>query len=249
MAASDLSSPLRRKIQFKPSIRIREFVDDKDESHKQSIWYTDEEYDQMEAANTEVVNLMIQNCSPTKRSPKDQRRTLRQLIGSTGHTERGLEKMTPEAWDRTQDIRDEACNAVFREQARQQEQRIYDPLAISTVYQRACSRSKREATDSGLRDERFISKEFGPLEPTGIKPAAVSSSSNDKDKDTIPSKSIVRRTRPQGERNNNKCQGSRCGSARALPRDPNIEQPYTAMEAGKGKTNNNAKKSSKPDPV
>jgi hypothetical protein len=46
---------------------------------------------------------------------------------------------------------------------------IYNPQAISIAYQRVCLKSKWEAADSGLRDERFICKEFGPLEPTGIK--------------------------------------------------------------------------------
>jgi hypothetical protein len=154
-------------------MQIREYINEMGESQKRTMWYTDEEYDQMEAANTEVVKLMLNNHSPKQKQTQhalngnDKRRlTLRQL---GGHTQRGLEKMTPEAWDRTQDIREEAFDAVFREQARQQEQKIYDPLAISNAYQRASLKSKREATDSGLRDERFICKEFGPLEPTGMR--------------------------------------------------------------------------------
>jgi hypothetical protein len=162
-----------RKIQFKPTIQIREYIDhNPDESQRGNLWYTDEEYDEIEASNTKLVQqlmMMNERRSPNK-SSKGNRRTLHHQL--KGHTERGLEKMTPNAWDRTKDIRDGAFNAVFREQARQHQQRIYDPLAISTVYQRACLQSKREATDSGLCDERFICQEFGPLEPTGIKLSA-----------------------------------------------------------------------------
>lgn len=183
---SDVSTPShRRKLQFKPSIQIREYVDDTDDSQKRLMWYTDEEYDQMEVENTKVVKAMLQqeeNLKKTAAAAKLRRPTVRQL---GGHTQRGLEKMTPDAWDRTQDIREIAFEAVFREQERQQKQQIWDPVALSTVYQRACSTSQQEASNSGLRDERFICKEYGPMEPSGIKLATGGDKNKDED-GTIP---------------------------------------------------------------
>ncbi|KAL3909428.1 MAG: hypothetical protein SGILL_008093, partial [Bacillariaceae sp.] len=165
---SSLSSPSRRKLKFKPTIQIREYVDEKDDSDKARMFYTDEEYERIEAANTEVVEIMIRKQSPKKSKKKPIKLShIEKRLGDTG---RGLEKMTPEEWDRTQDRREAALVAVFEEQAKQQRQKgkVYDPHAISKAYKRATVESEYEASDAARVDERFICKQFGPLEPAGI---------------------------------------------------------------------------------
>ncbi|KAL3920094.1 MAG: hypothetical protein SGILL_003432 [Bacillariaceae sp.] len=171
VSITSLSSPERRKIKFKPTLQIREYVNENTELDKARMFYTEEEYYDIEESNTEVVEMMIQS-KGNGDSPKKKKKnsiSLSHIERTLGDSGRGLEKMTPDEWDRTQDRREAACHAVFREQARQQQQSICDPHAISKVYVRASARSKDEATDAALLDERFIRKEFGPLEPTGIK--------------------------------------------------------------------------------
>ena len=92
-----------------------------------------------------------------------------QIEQELGDSTRGLEYFVPEIHDRRKDRRVNAHSAVFREQERQQNHNICSPRAISRAYRRFTVASRNEASVSGLRDERFIRDEFGPLEPTGIK--------------------------------------------------------------------------------
>jgi hypothetical protein len=200
-------------------------VDEKDASDKALMFYTIEEYDKIEASNTTMVEMMIQR----KNSPQKNKKTLKlsQIEKRLGDTGRGLEKMTPEEWDRTQDRREAALVAVFREQARQQRQmgRVYDPHAISRAYERATASSKDEASDVARVDERFVSKEFGPLEPSG-----------------------TRLTTPQN--------GNDCGDASACLSTWNSEntnkssmKKQTFMPDTRRKHQQEDRKSAKPDPI
>jgi hypothetical protein len=196
------STQRRRRVSFKPTVHIREFPARRSDDYKSRIWYTEPEYDEIEASNTRVVKLILNAMDeaeaasasgdqaarvvhPTLPSPTQQRRIEQQV----GDAVRGLEGSVPPLHDLKTERRKQLYQAVMTEQTRirrttrRQSQQTSsegdyersgcrdggNPIieGIARVSQRVTASCRREAATTGLRDERFIRNEFGPLEPTG----------------------------------------------------------------------------------
>lgn len=186
--SSDTYRP--KRVSFKPTIRVREYLgrDSRDPTlgsfhgdgtadhgYKARIWYTEQEYDQIEASNTRVVKLIIEatmnsGAATSGGDEYDDHRANdgdmggysrngtthaalptpegeRRIEEAVGDAVRGVEGLVPAWYDRMTRLRDRALWAVLDEQERQRRHlRTRRPGATTTTTAASIARASRHAT-------------------------------------------------------------------------------------------------------
>ena len=130
-------------VSFAESHEVMEIVhvDDLSAEEIAALWFTKDDYRDMSAEDSLIINSM--------------------MLGKTPNFEdctRGLEGRTPEGSDNKKSTTLDAINAVIDEQDRQRARGIFDPEALAKVYMEITAAPARAAHKQGIHDSENVNE-------------------------------------------------------------------------------------------